>query len=347
MGPDTVPASSFAAALRHDLARLPAELGLAQLRVTVVDLPMLAFQAGWSMGPGGEFTSVAPSDRKPDTVFPGAAEPIRDLVEAGIEHTLVRKLSPRRWVFAWRLDELHLALAEAQFTERHDDVSDGATNLLRALCTTLISTGGGTVAGPGGAAMLDAAQAWPHVDRRARVKPLVPVWLLPALLSASVLSAGWLTLAAAPEVSARSAAQQAELQRLRSTGEATVTHGLALALATGDYGEVQAALSLFETQGYFKNATVINARQRVVAVVGGGERQRIGDLVTPEYISQARTLDLKLGEDTVGRLLRADPAAPLPGSLSGGLGGAATVALLGALASLGVVAFNLVRRRRG
>jgi hypothetical protein len=110
---------------------------------------------------------------------------------------------------------------------------------------------------------------------------------------------------------------------------------------------VQAALSLFETQGYFKNATVINARQRVVAVVGGGERQRIGDLVTPEYISQARTLDLKLGEDTVGRLLRADPAAPLPGSLSGGLGGAATVALLGALASLGVVAFNLVRRRRG
>jgi hypothetical protein len=217
MGPDTVPASSFAAALRHDLARLPAELGLAQLRVTVVDLPMLAFQAGWSMGPGGEFTSVAPSDRKPDTVFPGAAEPIRDLVEAGIEHTLVRKLSPRRWVFAWRLDELHLALAEAQFTERHDDVSDGATNLLRALCTTLISTGGGTVAGPGGAAMLDAAQAWPHVDRRARVKPLVPVWLLPALLSQR--KARWL---ADPGGSARSQCPQ---RRAAGRTAAAAQHG--------------------------------------------------------------------------------------------------------------------------
>jgi hypothetical protein len=343
---DSRPATSFAAVLRHDLMRLASELGLAQLRVTVVDLPMLAFQQGWSMGAGGEFAPVAPSDRTPDTVFPGAAEALRGLVDAKPEHTTVRKLSPRRWVFGWRLDDLQIAVAELQYSDRRDAISDTDTNLMRALCTTLISSTSSGSTPAAAAPLLDDSQVWPQVDRRARVRPPVPTWVLPALLALCVVAAGWLSLAAAPAAQETVSAQQAELQRLRATAETTVAHGLAVALATGDYGEVQTTLAMYAEQGFFNNAAVMNDRQRVVAAVGSGERLRIGDPVTPEYVSQASGVDLKIGNDTLGRLLRADPNGSAAPASTGGARGAALAVLLAALGSLGVLGFSHWRQQR-
>ena len=93
-------------------------------------------------------------------------------------------------------------------------------------------------------------------------------------------------------------------------GNGSMLQNLATTLATGDYGEVQAALTSFAALGYFQGAVVTNARQRIVSLAGTVGDARIGDAVSPTLARSARVLDLSIGSERFGQLLTLGAAAP-------------------------------------
>ena len=333
-------AEALAGVMQHDMARLVRQLGVQSLRASVVDLSSMVLQSGWSIAETGE-VSDSIMERTLDSVFPGASARLSQLAQASDEDTMVQKLSPRRWAFAWRLDARHAAMTEVQYQERRDTISDGDTTLVRLLCNTGIRAG--LAAAPAASAAQAQALVWPQVDRRARNKQRAINKWVPGLLAASTLVAAWLALVALPRYTSAATAQQTEVTKRLTMADNTMTHGLATVLSSGDYGEVQTALSFYEAQGYLQSAAVTNARQRVVAAVGPIDRLRIGDPVAADFASAARQLELSLGSEKLGVLLLVAPPAAAAES-QGPVRTASWAALLAALAAFGLVAAGLWRR---
>ena len=333
--PERSRAETLASVMQHDMARLVQQLGVQSLRASVVDLASMALQSGWSIAESGE-VSDSIMERTLDSVFPGASARLSQLAQASDEDTMVQKLSPRRWAFAWRLDAQKAAMTEVQYQDRRDAISDTDITLVRLLCNS------GIRAGLAAAPAATAAQAlvWPQVDRRARHEPQALNWWLPGLVGASALLCAWLALVALPHYTAASAEQQAELARLHTMADSTLSHNLATVLASGDYGDVQTALAVYEAQGYLKSAAVTNAKERVVAAVGPIDRLRIGDPVAADFASTARRLELNLGSEKLGALLMVAPPATAAES-QGVVRTASWLALVSALAALGLVAARL------
>jgi hypothetical protein len=123
-----------------------------------------------------------------------------------------------------------------------------------------------------------------------------------------------------------------------------MVNGLSIALSSGDYGEAQTELSQFLKLGYFKAAVVTNTKGRIVAMDGKLEQLRIGDAVTPAYLAEARALELSLGSEKHGQLLLASGTAS-GAAPHGLLQGAAALSALAALATAGMLALRLRRRR--
>ena len=78
---------------------------------------------------------------------------------------------------------------------------------------------------------------------------------------------------------------------------------LSLAMASGDYGDVQTVLSSFASMGYFESALVSNSRNRVVAQAGSDTGIRIGDETPPDVKKFARIIDLSLANEPQGKLM--------------------------------------------
>ena len=333
-------AEALAGVMQYDMARLVRQLGVQSLRASVVDLSSMVLQSGWSIAETGE-VSDSIMERTLNSVFPGASARLSQLAQASDEDTMVQKLSPRRWAFAWRLDARHAAMTEVQYQDRRDTISEGDTTLVRLLCNTGIRAG--LAAAPAATAAQAQALAWPQVDRRARNKQSTINKWVPGLLVASALVAAWLALVALPRYTSAATAQQTEVAKRLTMADNTMTHGLATVLSSGDYGEVQTALSFYEAQGYLQSAAVTNAKQRVVAAVGPIDRLRIGDPVAADFASTARQLELNLGSEKLGVLLMvALPAAAAESP--GPVRTAAWTAFLSALAAFGLVAAGLWRR---
>jgi hypothetical protein len=331
-----VPATlALAPALLQDMARTFREFGVQSFRASVVDIDSMAFQATWTITDNGEVTEGG-AGRPLDSLFPGAASTIAMLAQTPDDETLVQKLSPRRWGFAWYLEDPNVIIAEAHFRDRRDEVTELDTALVRLVCGAALRAG--AMASPADATgQLRQAQEWPQTERRSGAQaPGSAPGLSVGLIAASAVLAGVLGLVALPQMRSGAAEQQVQLERLHAMVDKTMVRNLSTAMATGDYGEVQAGLSSFASLGYFEGAVVTNARQRIVALAGPPERLRIGDPVPADVQRRAQALELAMGSERLGQLLvvPVPPRGVAAGQQSGLWQGMALAALGASLAAL-------------
>ncbi len=308
---------SLSPALRQDMARMFRQLGVQQLRASVADTTSMASQVAWSLSDMGQL-SVPASERNLDSVFPGASATIAGLGPELTENTQVQKLSPRLWGYAWRVDSQHAIVAEVQYRERRDSINETDTALVRLVCSAVIRaaqpSGAPPVLGP------SHTLVWPAVERRAFVASPRATWTTLVLSLLALAACLWLAAFGVPKTQRVLLAQQEQLERAQKASDATLVSGLSQALGTGDYGEVQTALTSFAGLGYFDSAVVTNANGKVVASAGAVPRQqRIGDPVNPAYLASTRAMGLAAGPEGNGRLLLAQAKAAGKESVATGL----------------------------
>jgi len=309
------PSAGLAPLLARDMSLMFGQLGVASVRASVVDMESMAFQSAWSVTEKGEVGEDS-LGKGLDSTFPAAMATIAQMGVAPPEQTVVRKLNPRHWAFAWRIDERLVAVAEARYRDQRDMMSPTDTALVRLICDTGIRArlGDGDAPRhrplPASAARVHPHLQWPEVDRRQAPEVALATRVAVGLVALSALLALWLTLFVAPRARDEALALQAEVQRLQGMGGKSMVHTLAASLATGDYGELQATLANFGSLGYFETAVITNARQRVVAVVGSVPDVRIGDGIPPTLAKGVEPLDLSLGNERYGQLLLAGAALP-------------------------------------
>jgi hypothetical protein len=327
--------------LSQDIARSFRQLGVASFRASVVNVDSMSFQAAWTISESGEVTDNQ-VDRPLDSSFPAATAAINLLAHASDDETLLHKLSPRRWGIAWRLDDPNVVLAEAQFHDRRDAISESDKTLLRLVCSAAMRPSGpSTIPGlvePG------AGMVWPGAEAQAVQPPRLVSRLSVVLLACSMLMVLWIAAMALPELRRSTAQREAQLAKLQSLADKTLVRGIGTAMSTGDYGDVQTVLSSYSSLGYFDGAAVVNVRQRVVALSGRTDQLRIGDPVPEETQRSAQAIDLALGAERLGQLLIV-PAPPTlqPASLPVWLQPLAWAAGLTGLAAL-VTALVAMRR---
>jgi hypothetical protein len=338
---DSVPMASTALpiTLSQDIARSFRQLGVVSFRASVVNVDSMTFQAAWTISEVGEVTDNQ-VDRPIDSSFPAATAAINLLAHASDDETLLHKLSPRRWGIAWRLDDPNVVLAEAQFHERRDAISESDKTLLRLVCSAAMRPAGKSALS--GMVEPGTAMVWPGAEAALPPGPRLVSRLSVVMLACSAAMALWLALTALPELKRSTATREAQVSKLQDLADKTLVRGIGTAMSTGDYGDVQTALSAYSSLGYFEGAAVVNVRQRVVALSGRTDQLRIGDPVPEETLRKAQAIGLALGTERLGQLLIV-PAPPalnsgqLPGwlpNLVWGIAGTALVALATALLAM-------------
>ena len=309
-------------------AALLATLGVVTVRASLMELATMSCQLNWSINEHGEADDNNNGHSGPDSQFRITMATIVQLKDTPAAETLTRRLDPRRWAFAWRVDARRVAVAEACYQLAHIEHSDDDTALLRQICDAgLQVTSFGTTAaaggalelaastdsrdddGPGASAHRDAAHS-DQAGHRARSAPRsaaarqlavkLPLrWGMLALLLLCLGAAAVFVLA-----HRQADSMQGETLQLRAQAEATMSTRLGEVLAGGDYGEVQGELETFATLKYFEGAVVTNARRRVVAVAGDVKGVRMGDPVSPEAAKGARLSSLATrGQPTDAELM--------------------------------------------
>ena len=317
------PVGALAPLLARDMLLMFGQIGVASLRASVVDMDSMAFQSAWSITEQGEVIEDLVG-RGLDSTFPAAMATIAQMGVAPPEQTVVRKLNPRHWAFAWRIDEHLVAVAEARYRDQRDMMSPADTALVRLICDTGIraSQGAGAAGRPrgqaagavgaggsAGMAVDPTSQAGSDAGRAAG-KTTLATRVAMLLIAISAMLALWTAVFVAPRVRDEATALQQEVLRQQEMGTKSMLSNLGGLLATGDYGEVQSALASFTALGYFQSAVITNARQRVVAMAGTVPDARIGDGVPPALARAAQTTDLVLGTDRHGQLLALGVVVP-------------------------------------
>ena len=330
-----LPAAALSMTLSQDIARSFRQLGVASFRASVVNVDSMTFQAAWTISEAGEVTDNQ-VDRPLDSSFPAATAAINLLAHASDDETLLHKLSPRRWGIAWRLDDPNVVLAEAQFHERRDAISESDKILLRLVCSAAMRP-----AGPAAPGMVEsgAAMVWHGTDAAAAAGPRLAARLSVVLVACATLLALWLAAAALPDLKRSAGVREAQVATLQALADRTLVRGVGTAMSTGDYGDVQTVLSSYSSLGYFDGAAVVNVRQRVVALSGRTDQLRIGDPVPEDTQRSAQAIELTLGTERLGQLLIVPaPAtvqpAPMPAwltTLAWGLAASLVAALVSSL----------------
>lgn len=293
----------------HDPVHEPMwrQLGADRCRVVVVDLKTLDLLAWHWMREGG--VSSGEGDAQPlDHILPGADTLLGHWVEHSAtapQAVIVHMLSPRRWVYFWRLDEQVGLLVQLHFLTGRSSSHEFDTAGVRVVCEHWLA------AGPrAGNAEPAPAGVWDRVDRRRRAAASrLPQFVLACLLGCLLLGL-WLASLGADAVADTGRAQQRELARLSRLSNSSLQMHLSHALAGGDYGEAQEVLSLHKSLDHFAAAAVTNARGVVVAHAGMVPPLPIGHLVPGELRVRALALPLATGSTTWGEaLLIAAPGA--------------------------------------
>lgn len=290
-----------------DMARTLSALGVASLRTTVIDLDSMLHQVGWGYHQGHDAPDSG-FDQPLDTAFPGASAAISRVEASDSDDTVVQRLSPRRWVFAWRVDDSRMVMATVHYHHGHLALEPRDIATIRLVADAGLHADQNAALAPAPVPRRTEV-AWPQVERRRRVVPRWISWPAAVLACLAALLGGWMTAVTVPQARQDAVVRQADLDRLRAMADSTVSRSIATAMASGDYGEVQAALSSFAALGYFEQAVVTNARQRVVASVGDMSGVRIGDAPPAELVQQAQVSDLMQGSEANGRLLVQRPAS--------------------------------------
>jgi hypothetical protein len=312
-----------------EVARMFRQRGLQYVVASQVRIAsMQPTRPAWLIDDAGEI-SDSPEDNG-SAVFAGAAAAVGGLIDAELDDARIQRLSPRRWALVWRSGDDDAIVAEAQYREKRDAIDDVDIALVRLVCSISAGPDAGAADGTStaGEAARPAQNGWPAIDRRRRTQPSRLAWLTVALPALAALLCAWLLLFVLPQVEVTAAGQQAQIEQLNKTTEATMTTALATVMAGGDYGLAQDELSQFARLGYFQSAVVLNAKGQMVALAGPVGAIRIGDVAPSSYADQARSRKLSVGSQNYGQLLFVVPTTAAASSM----GGAKVAALLAALA---------------
>jgi uncharacterized protein YidB (DUF937 family) len=288
------------------------QIGADSCRVSLVDLKTQSHLAGRWMNEGGAAGGVRP-EQTVDSTIPGVMEPLSRLSEgdSGGDSPVAHMLSPRRWVYCWKVDE-HIALmAQVHFVVARTVTSPFDTAVVRLICEHWLAPELQAIG-----SWRAAAVPWDRAERRARAPAPRALWWALASLLACALIGAWLALIGAPAAAERYALQQGEILRLTELADSTLVRNLSAALAGGDYGELQEALTQHAGLGHFAAAVVGNARSQVVAQAGVSPGLRIGAAVPEDLIARSRVMPLTAGGQRLGQLLlvAGQSSAPAPGS---------------------------------
>lgn len=280
----------------HEVARVLVPLGLKGLCASMFDVDSMACLSSWALGDAGQRDTFA--DEAGGASFPTAMATLVHLHRTPFDQTLTRQLDPQRWAFAWRVDEHRVAVAEARYRLPGSGRSERDISVVRQLCGAGI-----------GADQFQRAEAVnerfeaptsstatpaspPPASPKSTLPNKVDQWARP-LRWPAVMALGLASAICLASALLIASSRTGEAQRLRQLTDATMTEQLARVLATGDYGEVQANLEVFEGLGYFKGSAVIDARRRVVASAGALPALRIGLSVSGPDAVNARAVPLK------------------------------------------------------
>ena len=323
-------------ALLDDMGRIFRQLGIESCRASVVDMGSMSYQGAWWMSESGAM--AAPNHDLPlDSQYPGASATITQLADVNAGDTVVQRMSPRHWSFAWRLDAGHVVVAEARYIDPRTMIVEIDSALVRLLCDTGIRSALDRD-DDDDTALTAPSMQWPATqERRQRRRPKAALRWSVALTMVSGLLALWMGLVALPDA-------QGDVARLGSLVERTMVSNLSNAMATGDYGEVQQHLSWFQDLGYFQGAAITNARQKFVALAGAPAELRIGDAPSSSFPTAGRSLDLATGSEKHGKLLLLS-AGP-GGSGEGRMASIRSMAAAAFAAAAIATALMLLRQRR-
>lgn len=286
--------------------------GLESVRAWVVNTTSMQCDTVWHItqaGPspekciGGEFDGGCST----------AMATIVHLTHASGEDTVARQIDALRWVYAWRVDDDHVAVAEATYNVPHPERTGADIEMMRTVCEDFVC--GPEFAGrprlaatplkpsmaappdgidgpttpspvPSTASVLESAFSSLSADQPQRRSALEqPVYRA----AVAALMALYIVVALVLYVSHRHAsALYGEALTFQSRAEISMLAQLSDRLSEGDYGEVQSELQSFATRQHFKAAAVSNARGRVVAIAGDVPDVRIGDTPSEQLVKTAR-----------------------------------------------------------
>ncbi len=294
-----VPPGDFAVDLVHE--PLWRQLGADHCRVAVIDLASLQPLAWRWMRDGG--VSSGAGDAQPlDHILPGCdgllgqwARHCEGEPGAVVTHTL----SPRRWVYFWRIDDQLGALVQMHFLAPRHSKHEFDTAGVRVVCEHWLAPDLGALRGVTRA----PSRIWDLVDRRARQ----PISRATRLAFFSLLGCGllglWFGSFGASLINDSAEAQQREIARLSALADNSLQLHLSQALAGGDYGQVQDVLSLHQSLGHFSAAGVTNDRGQLVAHAGFVPALPVGKPVAPEVRARAVAKPLAVGSSRLGEVL--------------------------------------------
>jgi hypothetical protein len=294
-----------------------------KLRVALIDPKTFECRASWSIA-NCVVVAADTSERGWSTASPSFAKIVDRLQQASLGEVFVKQLGLERCLYVWRTEPGLIAVAEVSSHDRvstrgpfrrASDVepaaggsrarvssrgpfrraSDVAPAAVKAICSAAIRVGETTAESPAISSVPSPGDAG---SRGARWSWVRAGWACVVSLLVCAALAGWLF-----------AKTSVEMSRVRTLMDVAMLRSLSLMLAKSDYGEVQELLSTYGDSGYFSQAAVSNAKQRVVAIAGTWPKVQIGEPVPDAVARMAETFDLRLGSDSLGRLLIAQPRA--------------------------------------
>ena len=245
------------------------------------------------------------SERGWNTAGPGFGKVVEQLSQAAIGEVCVKQVGLQRCLYFWRIRPGMIVVAEVSGLGRLP-ASDVEAGLVKEICSAAMK-----VRETAALRAREAARASSSADvpsRSARSLWIKAGWTCLASLLACAAFGGWLF-----------AKTSLDILHVRTLMDAAVLRSLSLALAKSDYGEVQEMLSTYGDSGYFSQAAVSNAKQRVIAIAGKWPSVQIGEPLPDQIARAAETFDLRLGPESLGQLLIPQPRTTPPKLARSGL----------------------------
>ena len=275
-----------------------------KVRGALIDQQSLDCKVTWSIA-NCAVVAEDRSERGWNTAGPGFGKVVEQLSQAAIGEVCVKQVGLQRCLYFWRIRPGMIVVAEVSGLGRLP-ASDVEAGLVKEICSAAMK-----VRETAALRAREAARASSSADvpsRSARSLWIKAGWTCLASLLACAAFGGWLF-----------AKTSLDILHVRTLMDAAVLRSLSLALAKSDYGEVQEMLSTYGDSGYFSQAAVSNAKQRVIAIAGKWPSVQIGEPLPDQIARAAETFDLRLGPESLGQLLIPQPRTTPPKLARSGL----------------------------
>jgi hypothetical protein len=279
--------------------------GSRKVRGALIDLQSLQCKVSWSIADSAAVGEDR-SERGWNTASPSFGRMVEHLSQTAVGQVSVKQVGLHRCLYFWRVRPGMIVVAEVSGLEQLP-ATDVEPAVVKEICSAAMKVRE-TAALRGREAARIASLNADARSRNARQIWLKAGWASVVSLLACAAFGGWLF-----------AQTSLDILHVRTLMDAAVLRSLSLALAKSDYGEVQEMLSTYGDSGYFSQAAVSNAKQRVIAIAGKWPDVQIGEALPDQIARTAETFDLRLGPENFGQLLIPQPRTTPPRLVRSGL----------------------------